>query len=87
MANPRKQPAPKSYRSAICEKNPWHSRSCGVHRSQVAEANAIAKKHGFSHEYDPKTGFAVATSPKGRNDAMRMQDMGDRDAGYGDYTG
>jgi len=77
---------PRSNRNAICEKNPWVSRSMGVHKSKIEAANKAAKEHGCRHRYNDQ-GFVVATSRAARNDAMKFHGMGDRDGGYGDHTG
>jgi hypothetical protein len=73
----------KSSRSTLCSKNPWMSRSVGVHPRRAAEVNATAKSMGMDFRINEK-GFATATSPKGKKDAMRYFGMQNRDGGYGD---
>lgn len=73
-------------KKAISEERPWVSRSMGVHRQDAEATREAMKRHGCDCTVNEK-GFVVATSYKGRNDAMKFFGMGDRDGGYGDHTG
>ncbi len=73
----------RSSRSTLCSKNPWMSRSVGVHPKRAAEVNATAKSLGMDFKINEK-GFATASSAKGKKDAMRYFGMHNQDGGYGD---
>lgn len=78
----------KSSRRTLCSKNPWVSRSVGVHPTRAKYVNEQAKKLGMDFQINDK-GFATASSPKGKKDAMRYfgdnnGPMINRDGGYGD---
>lgn len=62
---------------------PMVSEALGVHESQVAEANARAKRHGIAVEYRPD-GRAVISSREARKRLLRLEGMHDNHAGYGD---
>lgn len=76
----------RNSREAICEKNPWTSRSMGVHPDQVKEVREDMKRHGVRAQLT-NDGQIVCTSKAARNDAMKYFGVVDRDGGYGDHTG
>lgn len=76
-----------SSRSAICEKNPWVSTAAAVHVDQVARFNQELKDKKISGIRYRTDGKAECTSNKARNTLMKMRNMRDGDAGYGQYAG
>jgi len=73
----------KSSRRTICSKNPWVSKSIGVHPKRRSEVNQTAAKLGMDFQINER-GFATATSAKGKRDAQKYFAMTNVDAGYGD---
>lgn len=65
---------------------PMRSDAFGVGIHQVEEAAAHMKKMGVPTEYDPATGEAIFRSRQHRKRALEVEEMFDRDAGYGDPT-
>ena len=76
-----------SSRSAICEKNPWVSTAAAVHADQVPRFNAELKERKVAGAIYRPDGKLECTSRKARNTVMKMRNMRDGDAGYGDYAG
>jgi hypothetical protein len=77
----------RSSRSAICEKNPWVSTAAAVHADQVPKFNEELKNNKVAGAYYRKDGKLVCTSRSARNRVLRMRNLRDGDAGYGDYAG
>ena len=73
----------KSSRSTLCSKNPWVSKSVGVHPTRRKFVNKQAKRLGMDFRINER-GFATATSAKGKKDAYRYFGMHNLDGGYGD---
>lgn len=65
---------------------PMRSDAFGVGIDQVGEAAAHMKKMGVPTEFDPATGEAIFRSRGHRKRALQVEEMYDRDAGYGDPT-
>ncbi len=76
----------RNSREAICEKNPWVSRSMGVSPDQVKQVREEMKRHGVRAQVSDR-GEIVCTSKAARNDAMKFFGVVDRDGGYSDHTG
>lgn len=76
-----------SSRSAICEKNPWVSTAAAVHVDQVPRFNAQLKEQKVAGARYRADGKLECTSRKARNTVMKMRNLRDGDAGYGDYAG
>ncbi len=77
----------RSSRSAICEKNPWVSTAAAVHVDQVGRFNAELKERKVAGARYRDDGKLECTSNKARNTVMKMRNLRDGDAGYGQYAG
>jgi hypothetical protein len=73
--------------SAYGEGKPWRSLSISCHPDQIPERNALLKARNITGAYydpaQPIDNF-VATSQKGRREAMKLFGVHDADGGYGD---
>jgi hypothetical protein len=77
----------RSSRAAICEKNPWVSTAGAVHADQVEKFNRELVDNKVRGAYYRKDGNLVCTSRGARNRVLKMRNLRDGDAGYGDYAG
>ena len=66
--------------------SPMYSNALGVAPSQVKEAEARYREAGCPTDFT-KDGRAIIRSRNHRNRLLRLNQMRDRDAGYGDYAG
>lgn len=71
---------------AINSSRPWKSIAAACAPSQVSEMNERLRREGVTSAYYRKDGIAVAEDRRGRNAILKVNGLGDRDAGYGDRT-
>lgn len=63
------------------------SEAMGCHASQANDFNAEYKKYGITGAEHLEDGSLHITSRRARAEVMKIRNMLDRDAGYGDYAG
>lgn len=72
---------------AAGEGNPLISVSLGCIEGQSKEFNEEYKKRGITGAYHRENGDLVITSNKARNEVMKLRNLMDKDAGYGQWSG
>jgi hypothetical protein len=73
--------------TAISQAKPWKSLGMGCSSRQVKEFNDFYQENGITGAYHEPDGTCVATSRKARNQVLKLRNMRDNDAGYGDWSG
>jgi hypothetical protein len=72
---------------SISEAKPLRSMGLGVHRKQVNEFNEFYAENGISGAYHDLDGTCVLESRKARNQVLKLRNLRDNDASYGDWSG
>jgi hypothetical protein len=72
---------------AISAANPWRSVGLACASHQTSEFNQFYQDNGISGAHHDTDGTFVAESRKARNDVLKLRNMRDNDASYGDWSG
>lgn len=73
--------------AAIRSDKPWRSLGLSVPMSQANEFNQMYQEKGITGAYHERDGTFVAESRKARNEVLKLRNLRDNDAGYGDWAG
>lgn len=73
--------------NAINGAKPLRSIGLGCHRTQVQEFNQMYAEAGISGAGHDPDGTCVLESRQARNKVLKLRNMRDNDAGYGDHAG
>lgn len=66
---------------------PLRSLALGCHPQQIAEFNQLYAKHGITGAHHDASGDCLLESRQARNEVMKLRNLRDNDAGYGDWSG